>query len=430
MYLGLQQAVNARILYLDCNAFFASVEQQLHPELRNVPLAVCSHLGPAGTVLAASYQAKAFGVRTGMRIPEAQARCPALRTVSTKLGPYREYHQRFMVLLRALAPNVEAASIDEAVVSLPRNWYGSQAHELAFQVKAGFVRELGEYVTCSIGIAPNRFLAKLATDLQKPDGLVEITVENTREVLTKLDLLDLPGIAERNKQRLARVGIATPAAFYDAPDWFLRAHFGFWGQQWWWRLHGFEASGEPEPLKTMSHQHALKIWRPDRAHSTPILDKLADRLIHRLNRNQFRCKRVGVFCSIKGQRGWWADETLASPQASYRDLLAAIHRCWNSLPEVAPAPIRLIGVSFVGLEPSSRGSQLCLLTPPVDEALGVAVEKVRAKFGYDSIKPATIFATREGDAREQLGFGRVKDRPIPLPHLKQAARIRPHGVVA
>lgn len=415
MYLGLKEAVNARIVYLDCNAFFASVEQQLHPELRGIPLAVCSHIGSAGTVLAASYEAKAFGVRTGMRIPEAQAACPGLRTVSTKLGPYREYHRRFMELLRNLAPTVEAASIDEAVISLPRNWYGAQAHQIALAIKAGFRRELGEYVTCSVGIAPNRFLAKLATDLQKPDGLVEITVENTRDVLSTLDLLDLPGIAQRNKQRLARVGISTPAAFYDAPDWFLRDHFGFWGQQWWWRLHGFEASSEPEPLKTMSHQHALKFWTTDRARVTPVLDKLADRLVHRLNRNGFRCRRVGVFCSFKGQRGLWQDELLMSSQSSYRDLLAAIHRCWNQLPPTTPAPMRLIGVSFVGLEPAERGSQLGLLTPPVDEAIGIAVEKVRAKFGYDSIKPATIFATRAVDAKEQLGFGRVKDVITPYP---------------
>lgn len=413
MYQGLRKPVNARVLYLDMNAFFASVEQQLHPELRGKPLAVCSHVGPAGTVLAASYEAKAFGVTTGVRLREAWGMCPGLITKETGHHEYRAMHKRFMAILHDMCgPEVRPLSVDEAVIPLSLNWYGSEkAHDLALRIKARFREELGECIRCSIGIAPNMSLGKLATNIRKPDGLLEITVENTPEILSQIELTTFSGIAERYQRRLFRSGITTPMEFYNAdPDW-LRHTFGIWGQYWWWRLHGYECDSfyNAGSLKSMSHEHALKHWANNRAEIEPVIDRLSDRLIHRLRTNNFQCRRVGVFCSCKGFRGVWAETDLVVGNQTYAGLLETIRRLVKQLPATPPGPIRKVGIYFGGLTPSGNGFQLGLFDEGKGERVSTAIEKVREKFGFNAIERGTVIKLNPSIAPERLGFGRVKD---------------------
>ncbi len=173
------------------------------------------------------------------------------------------------------------------------NWYGSAfCWELAGRIKQQFAQFLGPYIRCSIGIAPNSLLAKVATNLQKPDGIVEITVENIPNVLQKLSLTDLPGIARQNANRLATSGITTPLQLYEAPSEQLYKQFGIWGQQWWWRLHGYEPDCHQNTSKSISHQHVLKKWLPSVDEAIPVITRMSDRLIHRLNRNNWSCLQV------------------------------------------------------------------------------------------------------------------------------------------
>jgi DNA polymerase IV len=411
MYQGLQQPVNARVLYLDMNSFFASVEQQNRPELRGKPVAVVSHIGPAGTILAASYEAKAFGLHTGMRLKEAKPLCPGLLCVNTEAGPYRAVHKKFMAILYDLAgPEVRPCSIDEAVIPLSLNWYGSdKAHALAHRIKERFRTELGEYIRCSIGIAPNGFLAKLATDLQKPDGLVEITLEETRNILSRLQLTDLCGIAERNAQRLGKIGITSPVQFYDAPVEVLRQQFGVGGQYWWWKLHGFEPDVGSGPLKSMSHEHALRHWAHRRDEIMPVVDRLSDRLIHRLRHNQLQCKHVGVAIRCNGFGSLWRDAELVASNQTYDELFSTIHRLWKELPEIPPGPIKKVSIYFNRLTPVDRGWQLSLFDDGRGERISLALEKVRDRFGFGAIQRGNVIRLDEKVAKEQLGFGRIKD---------------------
>jgi DNA polymerase IV len=412
MYQGLRQPVNARVIYLDMNAFFASVEQQRRPELRNQPVAVVSHIGPAGTVLAASYEAKAYGLYTGMRLKEALPCCPGLQCVVTEAAPYRAVHKHFMRILFDLAgPEVRPCSIDEAVIPLAPNWYGSAtAHGLAWRIKERFRAELGPYIRCSIGIGPNAFLAKLGTDLQKPDGLLEITLENTREILSKLQLTDLCGIAERNARRLSTIGITTPVQFYDTPPQLLRQVFGIGGQYWWWKLHGYEPDVGSGPLKNMSHEHALRHWYVRRADIEPVIDKLADRLIHRLRHNRLQCRYIGVGIRCKGFGTVWRDTELTATNQTYDVLLQTIRRLTHELPEIPPGPISKVGISFGRLIPVENGRQTSLFDDGKAERLSYALERVRERFGFTAIQRGSVMTLAADVAKEQLGFGRVKDR--------------------
>ncbi len=412
MYQGLKSPQNARVLYLDFNSFFASVEQQNNPALRGKPLAVVSHIGPAGTALAASYEAKKLGIRTGTRLRDAWALCPDLLTVQVGLSSYKAVHKKFMAILQDMCgPEVRACSIDEAVIPLSSNWYGSEsAHTLALAIKTRFREELGECIKCSIGIAPNGFLGKLATDIRKPDGLLEITLENTTEILQDLDLTDLCGIARRMAVRLNTWQINSPLDLYHSSPEILRQQFGIWGQQWWWRLHGYEPDNGTGDLKSMSTQHALTKWTHDTLSLEPTLDRMTDRLIHRLRRNKFQCRQVGIFLSIKGGRSLSVEDTLDASTQSYTVLWDRIHQLFHDLPLITEGQIRLLGVYFNRLIPSENGYQLDLFQQTErSESVSKAVESVRSRHGFQAIQRGSVIRLDPIIAKEKLGFGQIKD---------------------
>ena len=190
------------VMFLDMNSYFASCEQQRHPELRGKPLGVLTYDSPNAAVIAASKEAKKFGIKSGMRLGDCKLLCPQLITVTTHPAWYRKIHVDFMAILRSYCDDVIPKSIDEAVANF--NSYRLVYDDLtavAKQIKADITAQY-DYLTCSIGIAPNSFLAKLATGLQKIDGLIVITPENIDSHLATLKLTDLPGIATANERRL------------------------------------------------------------------------------------------------------------------------------------------------------------------------------------------------------------------------------------
>ena len=170
--------IGSYVMFLDMNSYFASCEQQRHPELRDKPVGVLTYDSPNAAVIAASMEAKKFGIKSGMRLGECRMLCPQLITVTTHPGWYRQIHVDVMNILRSYCDDVIPKSIDEAVINF--NSYRRVYTDLtviAKQIKADITKKY-DYLTCSIGIAPNSFLAKVGTGLQKIDGLVVITPEN------------------------------------------------------------------------------------------------------------------------------------------------------------------------------------------------------------------------------------------------------------
>src|SRR6201994_513746 len=173
-----------RWLYVDFNSYFASVEQQLRPELRGKPIAVVPVETDATCAIAASYEAKAFGIKTGTPIWEAKKICPGIICVLAQHERYVDYHHRILEEVDKHIPVTAVCSIDEVACRLMDNEIAPErSMEIACSIKHGLAANVGEYVKCSIGIAPNRYLAKVATDLQKPDGLTFITGQDLPEKL-------------------------------------------------------------------------------------------------------------------------------------------------------------------------------------------------------------------------------------------------------
>lgn len=278
-------------MYIDMNSYFASCEQQRHPELRGKPLGVLTYDSPNAAVIAASIEAKRSGVKSGMRLEECRALCPEMLTITTHPAWYRQIHVSIMAILRKYCDDVIAKSIDEALMNFTSyKLVYHDFHEIALKIKAD-IKEQYDYLTCSIGIAPNAFLAKLATELQKPDGLIEITPGNIDSYLATLKLTDLPGIAANNERRLNMIGIKTPLQMRHSSEALLRKAFGgIVGNYWHKRLNFMEVDVYSNPFRTMSATRTLgrQIRESNQAMQSMII-ALCMRLEQRM-------VKYGVFC--------------------------------------------------------------------------------------------------------------------------------------
>jgi DNA polymerase-4 len=183
-------------LFVDMNSYFASVEQQLRPELRGRPVAVVPVMAESTCCIAASYEAKRFGIRTGTNVAEARRLCPGLQVI--------------LEAVDSVLPVEEVLSVDEMYCRLGLSQREPEpATELGMKVKRAVKRHVGESLLCSVGLAPNRFLAKVAGEMQKPDGLTVVTLDDLPNKLYSLSLRDLPGIGRRMEARLGRHGVRT-----------------------------------------------------------------------------------------------------------------------------------------------------------------------------------------------------------------------------
>ncbi|GAB4195829.1 MAG: hypothetical protein Kow00105_10040 [Phycisphaeraceae bacterium] len=274
-------------LFVDMNSYFASVEQQFQPALRGRPVAVVPIADTDHTCcIAASYQAKRFGIRTGTGVGEAKRRCPDLVIVKARPDFYVQVHHRILAAVDRCAPIHKVYSIDEWAIRLVREEREpAHAITLAQRIKQEIAEDVGHVLTCSIGLAPTRLLAKIASDLQKPDGLTVLTPDNLPQRLAHLNLTDLVGISDGMLNRLLRHGIRDIPTLYALSKEDMRRVWGsVQGEHYWYGLHGIDM---PEPAthrQSMGHSHVMPPeLRSDRgAHAmmTRLLHKTAYRLRH------------------------------------------------------------------------------------------------------------------------------------------------------
>src|ERR1017187_9388824 len=197
-------------LFVDLNSYFASVEQQVRPELRGKPVGIVPMMADTTCCIAASYEAKAFGVRTGTIVADAKRMCPGLVLVEARHEVYVDFHHRIVEAVESCLPVTAVLSIDEMACRLMgRERPLLAALELGRRVKARIREQVGPMMRSSVGLATNRYLAKVASDMEKPEGLVALPLDILPEALRQLKLRDLPGIGSRMEKRLNEQGITT-----------------------------------------------------------------------------------------------------------------------------------------------------------------------------------------------------------------------------
>ena len=252
-------ALSLRWLYVDFNSYFASVEQQLRPELRGKPIAVVPVETDSTCAIAASYEAKAFGVKTGTPIYEAKRLCAGLVCVLARHERYVEFHHGLIEEIERHIPVTAVCSIDEVACRLMDNEISlERSTEIAESIKSGIAKTIGPYMRCSIGIAPNRYLAKVGTELQKPDGLVVVRAEDLPQKLFSLKLRDLPGVGANIGHRIQKAGIADlPSLFALNPQQMRTIWGSIWGEKLWYLLRGMELPDETTTRRSIGHSHVM-----------------------------------------------------------------------------------------------------------------------------------------------------------------------------
>jgi DNA polymerase-4 len=411
-------------LFVDMNSYFASVEQDARPELRGRPVAVVPMMADTTCCIAASYEAKAHGVKTGTIVGEAKRICPGLVLVEAHHELYVDYHHRIVEAVESCLPVTAVLSVDEmACRLLGRERPLLAALELGRQVKRRILDNVGPMMRSSVGLATNRYLAKVASDMEKPNGLVALTADILPEALRQLTLRDLPGIGARTEKRLNEKGIRTMEELLALNCEQAGQVWGsVWGERLWHWLQGedFDLS-ETEHLKSLSHQHVLAPEMRTLERAWAVAHKLLHKAGLRLRAGGLWTSSIGLsigFIAPRGEnppvshpsdgnlspgtptnrfgapRRSWKGELQLSECQDDPTLIAALRRLWKSRPsgQDFEHPY-FIGVHLNGLVPD-RLHTLNLFDGSEDELsrarLQAAVDALNNKYGLSTLAPATM----------------------------------------
>ncbi len=405
------------IMYIDMNSFFASCEQQLQPHLRDIPIGVCPFENATAVIIAPSKEAKRFGVKTGMRFHDAKNICPEIKMVAARPVYYRQIHVKIMNILRAYCEDTIPKSIDEAVLNLTAYQYlYKDFHALAIKIKKDIYHQVGPYITCSIGISQNVFLAKLATEIQKPDGLIEITPDNIEKYLLRLKLTDLPGIALANEKRLNRAGIYHPIDMLNASESLLRKAFGgVTGNYWYYRLHFAEVDLYTSAYKRMSAMRTLSAkTRVSKKSLLGMLISLCTRLEQRMVKSEIFCREI-YFCAYYYDDTEW--KTSIKIQEPLQDGIDMLHYIQKRIAayEAQSAPAHVLSKNMrsmcviVGNFIAAKYLQYSLFDNKIQkDMLRKTVYTIKDKYGKNIVRKASE-TIEDGHLRDAIGFGSVKD---------------------
>ncbi|HVW78085.1 MAG TPA: hypothetical protein VHB45_10775 [Alloacidobacterium sp.] len=403
-----------RWLFLDLNSYFASVEQEIHPELRNRPVAVVPVMADTTCCIAASYEAKAFGVKTGTQVGEAKRLCPGIILVEGSHQVYVEYHNKIVEAVESCVPVSSVMSIDEMACSLMgREQPLVAALELARRVKETIKARVGSTLRCSVGLASNRYLAKIASDMEKPDGLVALTPDILRPALQGLELRDLPGIGARMEKHLHLQGIRSMTQLLDLDRQQLsKVWGGVGGEKLWYWLRGEDFNDrELEYQKSISHSHML----PPEFRSRDGAYAIAQRLLHKaaMRLRSEHLWAANITLSVKfvmpkdlakkrhfsgiPQSGWSHGMTIVECQDN-QTLIEALRKLWAEMPtgDLYQKPF-FIGVWLGNLVPDHLHT-LSLFSNLETETrrtrLSETMDALNHKFGTDTLIPASMLLAK------------------------------------
>jgi len=394
------------IMHVDLNSCFATIEQQANPHLRGKPIVVAAYNSPNGCVVAPSIEAKQYGIKTGMTVRDARLLYPPVIVRTPDPAKYRAVHLMFRRIFRDYSPDVTPKSIDEAVIDLTDTLclYKGSILDLGREIKKRFREEIGEWMSCSIGVGTNRFLAKLAASLHKPDGLDVIDHTNVLEIYKNTTLLDLSGINTRFQARLNAYGIFTPMEFYSAPVELLKKQVfqSILGYYWYLRLRGHEIDAIDFKRKSFGNTYALGRQTNDPRDLAKLLMKLCEKTGRRLRRAKYSAQGVHVSCVYTDLSWWHIGRKFDVPLYTTRDIYIKALRLLNG--SGYPKRVRNLAVSVYDLIPSTS-EQLELFSSRT-HAVAEAMDKINDRWGEFVITPALMLGM--GDIiLDRISFGGV-----------------------
>ncbi len=418
------------IAHIDMNSYFATVEQQDKPEWRGQPVGVCEHLG--GIIIAASVQAKKWGIKTGTPVWEAKKLYPKIHLTKTHPERYRFYTNKFLKVFGDYTDRIEKYSIDEAFLDLTKacnvrtkqngEWVlcdpWEEAERIIREIKTRMITEVGDYITCSAGVSYTKLVAKIASDLQKPNGLTIVRPQDRSSLYSRLKLQDIPGIGGRMEKSLNRLGIKTLANLRDFPLTKLVAHYGIQGYhlhsmgqlEGSWKEDFDEIPGQSDgKMKSIGHMYTVPLEYRTQKIMRPVLYKLSEMVASRLRVNGVM--GGGIHVHVYNPNGFHVSKGrklnffLQDGRDIYMEAMNLL-KLSGYLRE-AEEHTYLVGVTVSGLVPES--GQPSLFQNKQDRTnLNSAMDKINKKYEDFTIARVPAFLARD-IIRDSVGFGRMKE---------------------
>jgi DNA polymerase-4 len=402
-------------LYIDFDSFFATAEQHLQPHLRGRPVGVIPIDTPSTGLIAASREAKTLGITRGMWVREARRICPDIALVAARHDQYVALHKTIVETVGDVLPVLAVRSIDEMVCALAPN-EAARGLALGREVKAAIARELSPTVTCSVGLGPNELLAKIAAEMEKPNGLVVIRPEDLPGPLLRLSLTDIPGIARGNAARLEKAGVTDIAGLWALAPKQARAIWGnVEGERLWAELHGY-AIERPETERAMfGHGRVLPHnWR------TPERFEICARILvikaaRRMRREGFAARALALWFTDRDTAGWFGEERFA-PVFDDHSILASLTKLFASARRTgAPLGGRSLHVVLHDLVPAAEVTRdLFDFAPEFAakrrwERLSLVADALNKRYGRAVVNVGPWIEPPGGYAGAKIAFNRIPD---------------------
>lgn len=395
------------IMFIDLNSAFATAEQQAHPTLRGKAMGVTNRISKECCVIAASYEAKALGIKVGMRLSDAKAICPDFIMLETDAPKYHQVYQKLVRIMKDYSPKTRMKSIDEGIIDfhgMEPILNGRTLEDIGYEIKQRVKDEIGDWMKINIGIAPNIFLAKQAASWHKPDGLDVIDNRNLMSYYKEMKLTDLTGIAERNEARLNSYGIMTPLQFLAADEYMLkkRVFKSITGTYWYRRLRGYEIDDNDTKLGMIGRQWVLRDPTYETEKLRSYLCFLCETTGMKVRYRNVEARGICVWASLRNGEYWQSKRMHKSSFYTNQEIYRRAMELFNQRP--SGADVTTMGIYCYGLEPSRR-SQLDLFEDIAKKDwLTKAVDEINDFYGAFTVHMGTTLEGK-GVIKQKIPFG-------------------------
>jgi DNA polymerase-4 len=394
------------VMHVDLNSAFATIEQQSRPLLRGKSVAIVNRLVENTSIVTASYEAKALGLKVGMKYREAKRLIPDLIALESDPAKYRYVYKKLMGIMNDYSPHVVMKSIDEGVMDFHKLTVNRPLVEIGYEIKQRLRDEIGSVMRCNIGIGPNRFLAKTAAGLHKPDGFDVIDANNLRATYEKMKLTDLTGIASQMEKRLNAVGIYTPIQFLDTESIALEkiVFKSICGNQWYKRLRGYEVDDNVSTTKTIGRQYVLENRNITKSQIADRLHNLCESVGSRMRAQGLVARGVFIYIRTLDRRYWHASKICQLPFFSDITINTLAQQLFAKTPDsIMEIGVRLYELSEQGDEQISLFNDMLVR----EQQLVNAVDEINQRFGDRTVHAASTLDANK-IIKQKISFGSTR----------------------